>query len=82
MRPSISICIIAYQSEETLPRTLASAAWADEVLVLVDAKSTDATEADPGQLRRTIGFSAAPGILRFVRPLTPKRDPVRYRGYE
>jgi hypothetical protein len=24
------------------------------------------TEADPGQLRRTIGFSAAPGILRFV----------------
>ena len=45
MRPSISICIIAYQSEETLPRTLASAAWADEVLVLVDAKSTDATEA-------------------------------------
>jgi hypothetical protein len=24
------------------------------------------TEADPGQLRRTIGFSAAPGILRFA----------------
>jgi hypothetical protein len=27
---------------------------------------TAETEADPGQLRRTIGFSAAPGILRFV----------------
>ena len=27
---------------------------------------TEATEADPGQLRRTIGFSAAPGILRFA----------------
>jgi hypothetical protein len=27
---------------------------------------TEDTEADPGQLRRTIGFSAAPGILRFV----------------
>jgi hypothetical protein len=27
---------------------------------------TEHTEADPGQLRRTIGFSAAPGILRFV----------------
>lgn len=26
---------------------------------------TEHTEADPGQLRRTIGFSAAPGILRF-----------------
>ena len=27
---------------------------------------TAETEADPGQLRRTIGFSAAPGILRFA----------------
>jgi hypothetical protein len=27
---------------------------------------TAQTEADPGQLRRTIGFSAAPGILRFA----------------
>ena len=27
---------------------------------------TPETEADPGQLRRTIGFSAAPGILRFA----------------
>jgi hypothetical protein len=27
---------------------------------------TEHTEADPGQLRRTIGFSAAPGILRFA----------------
>jgi hypothetical protein len=27
---------------------------------------TAETEADPGLLRRTIGFSAAPGILRFV----------------
>jgi hypothetical protein len=27
---------------------------------------TAETEADPGQMRRTIGFSAAPGILRFA----------------
>jgi hypothetical protein len=27
---------------------------------------TVATQADPGQLRRTLGFSAAPGIMRFA----------------
>ena len=39
---SISICIIAHNEEENLPRTLASLAWADEI-VLVDCESTDGT---------------------------------------
>ncbi len=44
MRPTLSICCIARDAEATLARALDSAAWADEVLVLVDAKSVDATE--------------------------------------
>ena len=44
MRPTLSICCIARDAEATLARALDSAAWADEVLVLVDAKSVDSTE--------------------------------------
>jgi hypothetical protein len=36
---------------------------------------TPATEADPGQLLRTIGFSAAPGILRIVMVVPPLAFP-------
>lgn len=45
MRPTLCICCIARDAETTLDAALASASWADEVLVLVDAKSSDATEA-------------------------------------
>ena len=45
MRPTLSICCIACDAEATLARALDSALWADEVLVLVDAKSGDRTEA-------------------------------------
>jgi glycosyltransferase involved in cell wall biosynthesis len=41
----ISVCIIACNEEENLPRCLASVAWADEVVVVVDTRSSDATEA-------------------------------------
>jgi glycosyltransferase involved in cell wall biosynthesis len=45
IRPTLSICCIARDAETTLARALDSASWADEVLVLVDDKSADTTEA-------------------------------------
>jgi len=40
----LSVCIIARDEEENLPRCLASVAWADERLVVVDPRSRDRTE--------------------------------------
>ncbi|HAH31282.1 MAG TPA: hypothetical protein DCL44_03095 [Elusimicrobia bacterium] len=40
--PSISIVIIAHNEEKKLPRALASAGWADEI-IFVDCASTDST---------------------------------------
>ena len=42
--PGLSVAIIAKDEEDRLPATLASAAFADEVVVVVDAASTDGTE--------------------------------------
>jgi len=39
-----SVCIIACNEERNLPRCLESVAWADERVVVVDARSSDATE--------------------------------------
>jgi glycosyltransferase involved in cell wall biosynthesis len=39
---SISVCIITFNEEANLPRTLASVRWADEIIV-VDSGSTDRT---------------------------------------
>ncbi len=44
MHPTLSICCIARDAEATLARALDSAAWADEILVLVDSRSDEATE--------------------------------------
>lgn len=44
MTPRISIAVIAHNEEESAPRTLESAAWADEI-VFVDCGSTDRTAA-------------------------------------
>jgi glycosyltransferase involved in cell wall biosynthesis len=41
-RATLSVAIIALNEERNLPRTLASIAWADEI-VIVDSGSTDAT---------------------------------------
>jgi glycosyltransferase involved in cell wall biosynthesis len=43
-RAPLSVCIIACNEEENLPRCLASVAWADEIVVVVDTRSSDATE--------------------------------------
>ncbi len=40
----VSACIIACNEERDLPRCLASVAFADEIVVLVDSRSGDATE--------------------------------------
>jgi glycosyltransferase involved in cell wall biosynthesis len=41
---AFSVCIIACNEERDLPRCLASVAFADDVVVVVDARSRDATE--------------------------------------
>jgi len=43
MPETLSVCILAYNAEALLPQVLDAVAWADEVVVAVDAKSTDAT---------------------------------------
>jgi glycosyltransferase involved in cell wall biosynthesis len=40
-----SVCIIACNEERNLPRCLASVAWVEDRVVIVDARSGDATEA-------------------------------------
>ena len=42
--PLLSVCIIACNEERDLPRCLASVAFADEIVVVVDMRSRDATE--------------------------------------
>lgn len=42
---ALSACVIACNEEENLPRCLASVAFADDVVVVVDARSRDRTEA-------------------------------------
>lgn len=44
MKPSVSACVIAHNDESHIRRCLASLAWADECVVVVDDRSKDATE--------------------------------------
>lgn len=44
-RSPASVCIIACNEERNLPRCLASVAWAEDVVVVVDERSSDRTEA-------------------------------------
>jgi glycosyltransferase involved in cell wall biosynthesis len=41
---ALSVCVIARDEEERLPECLDSVAWADEIVVVVDSRSRDATE--------------------------------------
>lgn len=43
-REPVSVCLLACDEEEVLARALASVAWADEIVVVVDAKSRDGSE--------------------------------------
>lgn len=40
----LSVCVIARDEEARLPRCLESVAWAEEIVVVVDARSRDGTE--------------------------------------
>jgi glycosyltransferase involved in cell wall biosynthesis len=42
--PAVSVCVIACNEETVLPRCLDSVAWADEIVMVIDAKSHDRTE--------------------------------------
>ncbi len=44
MTPPLSVCVLACDEEAQLPRCLDSVAWADELVVLVDARSCDGSE--------------------------------------
>ena len=43
-RPGLSVCVIACNEELELPRCLDSVAFADELILVIDAKSTDRSE--------------------------------------
>jgi glycosyltransferase involved in cell wall biosynthesis len=43
-RAPLSVCVLACNEERVLERCLASIAWADEIVVVVDAKSRDGSE--------------------------------------
>ncbi len=43
-RAPVSVCLLACDEERELERALASVAWADEIVVVVDAKSRDGSE--------------------------------------
>jgi len=49
MSPRVSACIITCNEQDLLPRCLDSVAWADEIVVVVDAKSSDRSEAIAAQ---------------------------------
>lgn len=44
MSAAISVCVIARDDADVLPRCLDSVVWADELVVLVDSRSSDDTE--------------------------------------
>ncbi len=44
MSPGVSVCVIACDEEERLASCLEAVTWADEIVVVVDAKSSDGTE--------------------------------------
>jgi glycosyltransferase involved in cell wall biosynthesis len=44
-RAPVSVCVLACDEERELERCLASVEWADEIVVVVDAKSRDGSEA-------------------------------------
>lgn len=44
MRASLSVCVLVCDEADALEACLATVDWADEIVVVVDAKSTDASE--------------------------------------
>ena len=60
-RPRLAVTIVARDEEDRLPATLASVAFADEVVVVVDAATTD----------RTADAAREAGAELLLAPVTP-----------
>lgn len=66
-RAPVSICMLACDEERELERALASVAWADETVVVVDARSRDASEAVARRLASRVERRAYAGDVEQKR---------------
>ncbi len=66
-RAPVSVCALACNEEQELARCLASVAWADEIVVVVDAKSTDGSEAVARRLASRVERRAYAGDVEQKR---------------
>ena len=66
-RAPLSVCLLACNEEQELARCLASVAWADEIVVVVDAKSTDGSEAVARRLASRVERRAYAGDVEQKR---------------
>jgi glycosyltransferase involved in cell wall biosynthesis len=63
MSVPISVCIIACDEESLLPACLDSVSWAEEVVVVVDAKSRDGTEKIARERAHRVELRPYPGDI-------------------
>ncbi|MFO0689250.1 MAG: glycosyltransferase family 2 protein [Myxococcota bacterium] len=66
-REPVSVCMLACDEERELERALASVAWADEIVVVVDAKSRDGSEAVARRLASRVERRAYAGDVEQKR---------------
>lgn len=66
-REPVSVCLLACDEEQELERALASVAWADEIVVVVDAKSRDGSEAVARRLASRVERRAYAGDVEQKR---------------
>lgn len=66
-REAVSVCMLACDEERELERALASVAWADEIVVVVDAKSRDGSEAVARRLASRVERRAYAGDVEQKR---------------
>lgn len=67
MSAPISVCVLACDEERELERCLRSVAWADEIVVLIDDKSRDATESVARRLASRVERRAYAGDVEQKR---------------
>lgn len=65
--PLLSACVLAYNDEAVLARCLKSVSFADEVVVVVDAKSTDGSEKIANQLATVVSVHRYAGDIEQKR---------------
>jgi glycosyltransferase involved in cell wall biosynthesis len=67
MSTPLSVCVLACNEETELERCLLSVAWADEIVVVVDDKSRDATESVARRLASRVECRAYAGDIEQKR---------------